>query len=208
MQDAASAGLKSMEHLICLLSHQAPQSHQVNHLDCREITDFTVSKFKQVISILNRTGHARFRRGPSNPPCFPEPAKPVIHHPTAKLIRPEIQSQQPQTVTFEFAKPKTTFEPRTEFPASQHPKESFSTSPPMSSTTSSFLSSVTGGGDGSVSNGKQGSSLLVAPTRTISAGKPPLSSSHRKRCLADHALSAGAGAKISSSGRCHCSKRR
>jgi hypothetical protein len=52
IQEVASAGLNSMEHLIYVLSHQAgPQS-----LDCREITDFTISKFKRVISILSRTG--------------------------------------------------------------------------------------------------------------------------------------------------------
>ncbi|KAE8056730.1 hypothetical protein FH972_013475 [Carpinus fangiana] len=168
IQEAASAGLKSMEHLICVLSHQAgPQS-----LDCREITDFTVSKFKRVISILNRTGHARFRRGPSNP------------------VRQEIQSQPQTAFTLDFAKPKTTPE--------------LSASPPMSSTTSSFLSSITG--DGSVSNGKQGSSLLVAPTPTISACKPPLSSSHKRKCPVDHSVSAAG--KIPSSDRCHCSKRR
>nr|UOI39510.1 WRKY transcription factor [Betula platyphylla] len=171
LQEAASAGLKSMEHLICVLSHQAPQTPQP--LDCREITDFTVSKFKRVISILNRTGHARFRRGPSNP------------------VRPEIQSQPQTKTTFtpDFPKPKTTPE--------------LSASPPMSSTTSSFLSTITG--DGSVSNGKQGSSLLVAPNPTISAGKPPLSSSHRRKCNVDHSLYTG---KVSSSDRCHCSKRR
>lgn len=58
VQEAASQGLKSMEHLIRLMSHQS------NHVDCTDLTDLTVSKFKKVISLLNRTGHARFRRGP------------------------------------------------------------------------------------------------------------------------------------------------
>ncbi|KHN17647.1 Putative WRKY transcription factor 11 [Glycine soja] len=78
IQEAASAGLKSMEHLIRVLSSQIPSASSsssnahhhrlnLNHLDCAEITDFTVSKFKQVINLLNRTGHARFRRAPSHP---------------------------------------------------------------------------------------------------------------------------------------------
>ena len=58
IQEAASQGLKSMEHLIRFLSHQS------NHVDCTDLADHTVSKFKKVISVLNRTGHARFRRGP------------------------------------------------------------------------------------------------------------------------------------------------
>lgn len=181
VQEAASAGLKSMEHLICLLSHQTSQG-----LDCREITDFTVSKFKRVISILNRTGHARFRRGPSNRTS--SYAGPGNSGPS------EILSQQPKkTLTLDFPEPKSVVES----------KPKLTGSPPVSSTTSSFMSSITG--DGSVSNGKQGSSLLIAPTPAISSGKPPLSSSHRRKCHIDHSLSAG---KISASGRCHCSKRR
>ncbi|KAJ6408023.1 hypothetical protein OIU84_011350 [Salix udensis] len=147
IQEAASAGFRSMEHLIFSLSNQTPQSHQ---LDCREITNFTVAKFKQVISILNRTGHARFRRGPTSSPSF-----------------------------------------------NPYSKECFSSG----TTTSSLLSSVTA--DGSVSNGKQGGSSLFG-TQARSTGKPPLSSTHRKKCQ-DHALSAR---KISSAGSCHCSKRR
>ncbi|KAK3038270.1 hypothetical protein RJ639_029858 [Escallonia herrerae] len=61
LQEAASAGLKSMEHLLRIFQSQ----HQQSQLDCRDLADFTVSKFKKVVSILNRTGHARFRRGSS-----------------------------------------------------------------------------------------------------------------------------------------------
>ncbi|KAF5456421.1 hypothetical protein F2P56_025909 [Juglans regia] len=204
IQEEASAGLKSMEHLICLLSHQAPRDNHLNHLDCREITDFTVSKFKKVISILNRTGHARFRRGPSNPPSsYSGPTNPVERRSVPDPVRPQIQSQQPQTITLDFSKPRTASGSRPVLSVNQQSKESFSTSPPVSSTTSSFMSSVTA--DGSVSNGKQGSSLLIAPTTTMSAGKPPLSSSQRKKCSVNHSLSA---ANISSSDRCHCSKKR
>jgi hypothetical protein len=63
IQEVASAGLNSMEHLIYVLSHQAsPQS-----LNCREITDFTISKFKRVISILSRTSTP----GSTAKPCPP-----------------------------------------------------------------------------------------------------------------------------------------
>lgn len=69
IQEAASQGLKSMEHLIRLLSHQQQQINnnnkaQPNLTDCTDLTDATVSKFRKVISLLNRTGHARFRRAP------------------------------------------------------------------------------------------------------------------------------------------------
>ncbi|CAK7345618.1 unnamed protein product [Dovyalis caffra] len=186
MQEAASAGLKSMEHLIFALSNQPQQSHQ---LDCREITNFTVAKFKQVISILNRTGHARFRRGPTSSPSFnPVPIRPVV--------------QEPQQLNLDFVKSNnlTKAESKTELSLGSHySKDCFSSG----TTTSSFLSSVTV--DGSVSNGNQGGSSSLFGTQARSTGKPPLSSTHRKKCH-DHALSAG---KISSSsGRCHCSKRR
>uniref|UniRef100_I1LVK7 WRKY domain-containing protein n=1 Tax=Glycine max TaxID=3847 RepID=I1LVK7_SOYBN len=206
IQEAASAGLKSMEHLIRVLSSQIPSSassssnahhHRLNlnHLDCTEITDFTVSKFKQVINLLNRTGHARFRSAPSHPsPSTSLPSQP----------QPQPQPQ-PYALTLDFAKPvmlKSNPNPNpssTDLSVSQYSKTKDTTtssiSPPVSTTTSSFMSSITA--DGSVSDGKIGPAI-------IAAGKPPLSSSHRKRCH-DATLSAG---KASSSAHCHCSKRR
>ncbi|KAK7265350.1 hypothetical protein RJT34_32969 [Clitoria ternatea] len=175
IQEAASAGLKSMEHLIRLLSSQSSSTpFHLNNLHCSQITDFTVSKFKQLNNLLNRTGHARFRRAPS----------------------------PSQSLTLDFAKPlQPNSNPNpssTDLSISQYPKSketSYTISPPMSTTTSSFMSSITG--DGSVSDGKIGPTILAA-------GRPPLSSSHRKRCH-DATLSAG---KVSSSAPCHCSKRR
>lgn len=71
IQEAASQGLKSMEHLIRFLSHQQQQINnthtQPNLTACTDLTDATVSKFRKVISLLNRTGHARFRRAPVQP---------------------------------------------------------------------------------------------------------------------------------------------
>ncbi|XP_027920544.1 WRKY transcription factor WRKY51-like [Vigna unguiculata] len=203
IEEAASAGLKSMEHLIRVLSSQIPSSSasasasssssthhhrlNLNHLDCTEITDFTVSKFKQVINLLNRTGHARFRRAPSHPsPSLPSPPHPQAQKPTLHFANPKLKSNPNPNPS------------STDLSVSQYSKTkdtTFSISPPISTTTSSFMSSVTA--DGSVSDGKIGPAI-------IASGKPPLSSSHRKRCH-DATLSAG---KTSSSAHCHCSKRR
>lgn len=183
IQEATTAGLRNMERLIFLLSHQ---NQSQAPLDCREITDSTVSKFKKVISILDRTGHARFRRGP------------IVQPQTVSAPTPPPHAQ---TLTLDFTKP------------CQNPSqksgmvmESFSISPPISSSNSSFLSSITG--DGSVSNGKQGSSLLAPSVPAVSAGKPPLSSSSFKKKCHGHGHSDDASGKFSVSGRCHCSKKR
>jgi hypothetical protein len=202
IQEAASAGMKSMEHFIRVLSSSSSSSSSdqrnhldlVNKLDCTEITDFTVSKFKQVINLLNRTGHARFRRAPSNFSSSP-----------SSQFQSQIQSEKfnpkPQSTTLDFAKPIQTVKPTpnlkpkqnqsTDLSVSQYSKSKETYS--VSTTTSSFLSTITG--DGSVSDGK------IGPI--ISSGKPPLASSHRKRCH-----EATVSGKVSSSGPCHCSKRR
>lgn len=224
IQEAASAGLKSMERLIRIMSqrshHTQPQftSNSNHQLDCRELTDFTVSKFKKVVPVLNRTGHARFRRGPSCPSSSSTSATSQSQIQTLATAAPPqapasfAQSQpQPQTLTLDFTKPNL-MNPSPKGSQvvlpSQFTKETFSISPPMSSTNSSFMSSITA--DGSVSNGKQGSSLFLspAPAPASSAGKPPLSnSSYRKRCH-EHDNSDNVSGKLSGSGRCHCHKKR
>lgn len=194
IQEATSAGLRNMEHLIYLLSHQNQTQAQAP-VDCREITDSTVSKFKKVISILNRTGHARFRRGPVIPARSEIPALPASAQAAAA---------QSQTLTLDFSKPCPNL--GSEISNSHFSKESFSISPPISSANSSFMSSITG--DGSVSNGKQGSSLLLAAAPAVSAGKPPLSSASYKKKCHGHGHSEDLSGKYSLSGRCHCSKKR
>ncbi|KAJ8617031.1 hypothetical protein MRB53_013217 [Persea americana] len=200
IQEATSAGLRNMEHLIYLLSHQNQTQTQTQAqaqapVDCREITDSTVSKFKKVISILNRTGHARFRRGPVMP------ARPEI---PALPASAQAAAAQSQALTLDFSKPCPNL--GSEISSSHLSKESFSISPPISSANSSFMSSITG--DGSVSNGKQGSSLLLAAAPAVSAGKPPLSSSSYKKKCHGHGHSEDLSGKYSLSGRCHCSKKR
>ncbi|OMO90606.1 DNA-binding WRKY [Corchorus olitorius] len=220
IQEAASQGLKSMEHLIRLMSHQ-----KSNHVDCTDLADVTVSKFKKVISLLNRTGHARFRRGPvqstssssspsSSSASLTVPNSHKILTLTPATINPAtvatpvitpasfVQSQ-PQSLTLDFTKPSL-FSSSAKSTELEFTKESFSVS-----SNSSFMSSAITG-DGSVSNGKLGSSLFVQPAPAVSAGKPPLSSApYKKRCHEhDHSEDVSGKFSGSGSGKCHCSKRR
>ncbi|XP_072991124.1 WRKY transcription factor WRKY51-like isoform X2 [Typha latifolia] len=196
IQEAAAAGLRGMEHFIFQLSHHQHQHRQKpeeesSELDCREIADLTISKFKKVISILDRTGHARFRRGPTKAHAETLTLAPV---PLQARPPPPQQPAAAKALTLDFSKPTI--------------------STPISSATSSFLSSITG--DGSVSNGKTGvsSSSLLFPgpggAGATSTGKPPLASLSlpKKRCHG-HAHSEDATGKYAiNGGRCHCSKRR
>ncbi|GMJ15816.1 WRKY DNA-binding protein 11 [Hibiscus trionum] len=211
IQEAASQGLKGMEHLIRLLSHQS------NNVDCTDLADLTVSKFKKVISLLNRTGHARFRRGPIQSPSPSSPSSASLSLTSAPISTPAIVNpgpvgssvvtpasfvqSQPQSLTLDFTKPNL-FGSKNKSTELEFTKESFSVS-----SNSSFMSSAITG-DGSVSNGRLGSSLFLAPA--VSAGKPPLSSAPFKKRCHEHDHSDNVSGKLSGSGnsKCHCSKRR
>ncbi|KAL1210431.1 putative WRKY transcription factor 11 [Cardamine amara subsp. amara] len=220
IQEAASQGLQSMEHLIRVLSNRPEQQN----VDCSEITDFTVNKFKKVISLLNRTGHARFRRGPAHsppsstsfaaspqivetpPPKAPivsKPARTTTNLPPQSVVTPSsfVHSNQP-SVTLDFSKPSI-FGAKSKFSELEFSKENFSVS-----LNSSYMSSAITG-DGSVSNGKI--FLATAPSQPVtSSGKPPLAGHpYRKKCL-EHEHSESFSGKISGSayGKCHCKKSR
>ncbi|KAK9112684.1 hypothetical protein Scep_020203 [Stephania cephalantha] len=79
VEEATTAGLESVERLIRLLSQQQRRqsssgdecgdnkdSNLEMEIDCKSVADVAVNKFKRVISLLGRTrtGHARFRRAP------------------------------------------------------------------------------------------------------------------------------------------------
>ncbi|KAF8110854.1 hypothetical protein N665_0078s0048 [Sinapis alba] len=208
IQEAASQGLQSMEHLIRVLSNRPDTQH--NNVDCSEITDFTVSKFKTVISLLNRTGHARFRRGPvHSPPSASPPIQqsqfvktaPVVSQPptrTTASLPPVVVTPSRPSVTLDFTKP-TIFGSKSNGSELEFSKENFSVS-----LSSSFMSSALTG-DGSVSKG----SSFFAPSQPVtSSGKPPLAGHpYRKRCI-EHEHSQNISGKISGSGKCHCKKRK
>ncbi|KAI3412925.1 WRKY domain-containing protein [Psidium guajava] len=221
IQEATSQGLKTMEHLIGLL---ARQNHHPNVADCTDLTDQTVSKFRKVISLLDRTGHARFRRAPlqsssskSIPVASPIPlvqsrsqalAPATILAPTSSQTSPAsfLQSQTKQSLTLDFTKPSFLGSNPKGVSEIEFTKDSFSVS-----SNSSFMSSAITG-DGSVSNGKLGTSLFIAPASgtASSAGKPPISSvPYKKRCHEhDHSDNVSGKHSGSGSGKCHCSKRR
>ncbi|CAA6671125.1 unnamed protein product [Spirodela intermedia] len=182
-----------MEHLVFQLSGTARHKQ----VDCREIADFTVTKFKKVISLLNRTGHARFRGSAATPassapssagaaarrasPATPSFSAPVTTDLNFAPVSPPVKPA-PAFLALDFTKPSPVAQKGGEMTvASQFSKETFSISPPMSSTNSSFLSSITGD------------------------GSPPLSSSYKRKCPAHSDIS---GKHSGSSGRCHCSKKR
>ncbi|PKU72278.1 WRKY transcription factor WRKY51 isoform X2 [Dendrobium catenatum] len=221
IQEAAAAGIRSMENLIFQLNrhHQKSTSSSATAatIDCREIADHTVSKFKKMISILNRTGHARFRRGPSSPilPAAVKPTPQVAVLPSAPAMAVPVVPLQ--SLTLDFTKPSSVGGGSTDLAivaasSGKYIKETFSISTPISSANSSFMSSITG--DGSVSNGRPGgtTSLLLPPAPAISAGgvvagKPPLAA-YKKRCHSHAHSEDFAGKFAANGGRCHCSKRR
>ncbi|CAO2043616.1 unnamed protein product [Urochloa humidicola] len=187
IQEAAAAGLRSLELLVSSLSSQAAAPHKATQQHppqpFGEIADQAVSKFRKVISILDRTGHARFRRGPVESPLAAA-AAPVVAAPApppapladvapVSVALPAAVAPQPQSLTLDFTKPNLTMSGAT------------------SVTSTSFFSSVTAG-EGSVSKGRS----------LMSAGKPPLSGHKRKPCAGAHSEATANGS------RCHCSKRR
>lgn len=233
VQEAASAGMQSIGEFIKLLSRSGQVPSQ-QHRQYQESTpssatnvepdkeikfaaEVAVNNFKKVISLLDRprTGHARFRRAPvvsaphqkEEKVQFQEPAGPSVQS-TKHLSKEQVSAFKVYCPTPVHRLPPLPHQVHKSNPnsmvvtKSDHVPSSVNFS---ASATNSFISSLTGtAGDTdsrqpSFSSGFQ----FTAPS---SAGKPPLSSSSLKRkcnSMDDAALKCG-----SSSGRCHCSKKR
>ncbi|XP_077211622.1 putative WRKY transcription factor 7 [Tasmannia lanceolata] len=182
VQEAAYAGLQSMERLVKLLSQQ-PYKTSSSSSDAKEVMEEmemdAVSKFKKMISLLDRkrTGHARFRRAPPPPPPpLPNKAQLPLEKDNQSCSSSSSRVYCPTPIQQRLPPPQI-IHPL----LSQPPKTGIS--PPISSLTT-----------GDIVNLSQ-------------LGRPPLSSSSLKRkcpSKSDH-LSAKCA---SSSSRCHCSKRR
>ncbi|CAI9293718.1 unnamed protein product [Lactuca saligna] len=158
--------------------------------------DFNVSSnYKQSVSGLKRTGHARFRRGPSS-------SSSTDSQGTSTSSQSEEKQQDAPLTAF-----KACF-----LNKSVSDSEAEAVTSSRSTSSSSMVSSLAGGGleEESVSNGKRFSSLgIVAPSLTFSSRKPPLPSTHRKRCSADNpAASLHRSGRENRSSGCYCCKRR
>ncbi|XP_023741067.1 probable WRKY transcription factor 7 [Lactuca sativa] len=234
VQEAAAAGLQSVENFIRLLSSSS-QSYQSNTnttssssssppagatdssatTDYVAVVDVAVTKFKKFISLLdrNRTGHARFRRGPvsvsvsnSNPP---EKISPLVPAPASvphqKLYSPApIQQRMPPVPQSTLHHPLAisgSFD-RKDFPVTTI---SFAAPPPPASQVNSFRSTLTGDTDSlqpSMSSGFQ----ITNMSQASSGCQPNLSSSSFKRKC--NSMDDSHTKCANSSGRCHCSKKR
>lgn len=226
----AASGLESVGKLIQLLSQSQEQLQQQkgqiqiqiqddvhNHqqqqrgieMDCRAVANVAVTKFKKVISLLDRTrtGHARFRRAPvipSLPKQRDSLSENKVYCPTPiQQIPPPIHYHPLQAETHAVIPRNGVLERKD----SMSKTISFSYSPAISRA-NSFMSSLTGETDSKQQPSSTSSFQIGNISQVSSAGKPPLLSScllKRKCSLSENG---GSGKCSGSSGRCHCSKRR
>lgn len=209
-QEAATAGLQSVENLIRILSTQ--QQSKFNDTtssstltatpatDYVAVADVAVNKFKKFISLLdrNRTGHARFRRGPApikqNKTTLFSAAL-ALEKEKEKVYSPApIQQRMPPVSLV-----KSGSFDRKEFPVT--------TINFASSKANSFMSSLTGDSESlQPSMSSSGFQITNLSQVSMSGGQSNMSnSSFKRKCNSmddSHAKCAN------SSGRCHCSKKR
>ncbi|WOH02831.1 hypothetical protein DCAR_0522221 [Daucus carota subsp. sativus] len=196
VQEAALAGLESVDNLIRMISRSqhysnisqsssSSNSHENNVTDYRAVTDIAVNKFRTFISLLDktRTGHARFRRGPGVRTLETQVIKPK-NEIVAPVQRQALNNQAVKNVSFE---------------KKEHVTSTInfgSVAAVVPSGTNSFMSSLTGDTDGS------GFQI----TNMSSGSRPPAStSSFKRKCSSmDNSAARCSG----SSGRCHCPKKR
>lgn len=193
VQEAATSGIKSIENFIGLMSRDSFNSDQPSSSSASAATaadlesarnttaDVTVSKFKRVISLLDRTrtGHARFRRAPT----------PVINSPVI----------QEETKTTPFYSPP---------PQQQIRKGSFSSS--FKTIDFSSLSSVTTESDHKMiihnHRPSETAPFMSSQTQSLSTTVSSFSKSTKRKCNSENLITGKCAS--GSSGRCHCSKKR
>ncbi|KAF7141552.1 hypothetical protein RHSIM_Rhsim06G0054700 [Rhododendron simsii] len=212
-KEAAVAGFQSVEKLIRILSHQTNNHHQQKtatdpDIDYRAVADVAVNKFKKFISLLDRsrTGHARFRRGPMT--VTPQKAveldkavRPAEDKPVPRVYCPvPVQRLPPLPQNIHTYKNGSVVERK----ESTGTTINFAAATPAMSSANSFKSSLTGDTD-SFQPSMSSAFQLTNMSGVSSAGRPPLSSSLKRKCSSVDDLANKCGG---SSGRCHCSKKR
>ncbi|XP_076908065.1 putative WRKY transcription factor 17 [Bidens hawaiensis] len=183
-------GIQTIEHL-----------NRIFNLNNHE---FAVSdSFKHAVSIFNRSGHARFRRGPSVSPQ--ENESPAVNEFCTVKSVTAVKADTTASFTMNLTKNDSPAAVN-DFRTVKSVKADADTN--KTASYQSMNSSFVGGSvEGSVSNGRQLSSLgIVAPAPSFSSRKPPLPSSHRKRLGTDTPSVSlqGSGSRTG----CHCCKRR
>ncbi|KAL8168289.1 hypothetical protein V2J09_009788 [Rumex salicifolius] len=180
-----AAGLESVENFIKLISGKTEQQKEGIDLSCLAVMDDAVSRFRTVISLLNRTrtgGHARFRRAPPVPKPFETEKKQGIVHESSG---PVVANRQPSDLWNESTA-----------------MINFSSRSTVVSVATSIKSTVTGENETGKHlqvHGTSRTASFINPSSS-SAGRPPLSSSLN---------TTGSGRCCGScSGRSHCSKKR
>ncbi|MCD9558833.1 Transcription factor [Datura stramonium] len=222
VQEAAS-GLESVEKFIKLLSQKQGNStsfrnpEKLPSVEIEIVADAAVTKFKKVISLLDRTrtGHARFRRAPIEPPSSSPPpdhfkkdfdADTKVYCPTPIQQLPPVacdlynnqfcQNQKDGVVDKQELITKTI---------------DFSYVPEIFRSNSFNISTLTGETESKQQLSSSSTFQISNLSQVSSVVKPPLSSSSsssfkiRKCTSSENGLS---GKCSGSSGRCHCSKGR
>ncbi|CAH8382891.1 unnamed protein product [Eruca vesicaria subsp. sativa] len=218
LREAASAGIHGVKEFLKLIN-QKSQPTEENKTEITAVTDVAVNSFKKVISLLgrSRTGHARFRRGPTTTKTEEgREKKPATTITTNTVVLNRQKTEQNVGSAFKVYCP-TPIHRRPPLSHNhclttkngscssangrQQPQEpsstiNFAPSPPVSAT-NSFMSSHRC--DTETSNQMSSGFEFTNPSSQISGsiGKPPLSSvSLKRRC------------NSSPSSRCHCTKKR
>ncbi|GAV81346.1 WRKY domain-containing protein/Plant_zn_clust domain-containing protein [Cephalotus follicularis] len=219
LKDEATAGVKAVEDFLRLLSQtklqnqQQQQSSSLTNSTESEInaaSGVAVNHFEKMMSLMgpqSRKGHARFRRGPVTP--TPPSPVPVPSTPAVQATKDHDQPNNQQASALKAYCPPPPLPPPPPppvnrclppLPQNHQPK---SVAAPVVVTKSG--SSLAGQNE-SLHHPSFSSVIPFLRPSVSSAGKPPLpSSALKRRC---HSLDAAPLRCRSSSGRCHCSKKR
>ncbi|KAI4337007.1 hypothetical protein L6164_015469 [Bauhinia variegata] len=223
VQEAAAAGIHSVEKLMIMISQQQEKESISQGEEASEfgaVADMAVDKFKKFISLVDRQriGHARFRKSPAAASINLIPSKQMLDSaeskiPTLGQPRP-IKTEQVPVSAFKVFSPTPV--PRLpplphnrhqlQQPLPFHPRRQLSMSSASIATSNGFVEKKDTHGTINFSAFPYKSANLLSQQGSY-MGKPPLFSNSTKRKY-NSTDDAAVKKCSSSSGRCHCSKKR